>query len=71
MRQIHDKGNRRLFKNKGISRQLLETFVAEVWVKEEENAGQGTEFAADCGSNRLVRSGDSSAQAGDGKLSGS
>ncbi len=34
MHQIHDKGYRRLFKNKGIFRQLLETFVAKDWVKE-------------------------------------
>jgi len=34
MHQIHDKGYRRLFKNKGIFRQLLETFVAKGWVKE-------------------------------------
>jgi hypothetical protein len=34
MHQIHDKGYRRLFKNKGIFRQLLETFVAQDWVKE-------------------------------------
>jgi predicted transposase/invertase (TIGR01784 family) len=34
MHQIHDKGYKRLFKNKGIFRQLLETFVAKDWVKE-------------------------------------
>ena len=34
MHQIHDKGYRRLFKNKGIFRQLLETFVAKGWVKD-------------------------------------
>ncbi len=34
MHQIHDKGYKRLFKNKGIFRQLLETFVAKDWVKD-------------------------------------
>jgi len=34
MHQIHDKGYRRLFKNKGIFRQLLETFVTTDWVHE-------------------------------------
>ena len=34
MRQIHDKGYKRLFKNKTIFRQLLETFVTENWVKD-------------------------------------
>jgi len=34
MHQIHDKGYKRLFKNKGIFRQLLETFVAKGWVKD-------------------------------------
>jgi predicted transposase/invertase (TIGR01784 family) len=34
MHQIHDKGYKRLFKNKTIFRQLLETFVTEDWVKE-------------------------------------
>lgn len=34
MHQIHDKGYKRLFRNKAIFRQLLETFVPEPWVKE-------------------------------------
>lgn len=34
MHQIHDKGYKKLFKNKSIFRQLLETFVPEAWVKE-------------------------------------
>jgi len=34
MHQFQDRGYRRLFKNKGIFRQLLETFVAQDWVKE-------------------------------------
>jgi hypothetical protein len=34
MHQIHDKGYKKLFMNKGIFRQLLETFVAKDWVKE-------------------------------------
>lgn len=34
MYQIHDKGYKKLFKNKSIFRQLLETFVPEAWVKE-------------------------------------
>jgi predicted transposase/invertase (TIGR01784 family) len=34
MHQIHDKGYKRLFKNKTIFRQLLETFVPMDWVKE-------------------------------------
>lgn len=34
MRQVQDRGYRKLFKNKTIFRQLLETFVPEAWVKE-------------------------------------
>ena len=34
MRQIQDRGYRRLFKNKTIFRQFLETFVRKEWVKE-------------------------------------
>ncbi|MGH7455757.1 MAG: Rpn family recombination-promoting nuclease/putative transposase [bacterium] len=34
MHQIHDKSYKRLFKNQGIFRQLLETFVGKDWVKE-------------------------------------
>jgi len=34
MHQIHDKGYKRLFKNRTIFRQLLETFVPMDWVKE-------------------------------------
>jgi len=34
MHQLQDRGYRRLFKNKGIFRQLLETFVFQDWVKE-------------------------------------
>jgi predicted transposase/invertase (TIGR01784 family) len=34
MHQIHDKGYKKLLKNKSIFRQLLETFVPEAWVKE-------------------------------------
>ncbi|MGH7494462.1 MAG: Rpn family recombination-promoting nuclease/putative transposase [bacterium] len=34
MHQIHDRGYKRLFKNKEIFRQLLETFVDEPWVAE-------------------------------------
>jgi len=34
MHQFQDRGYRRLFKNKGIFRQLLETFVSQDWVKE-------------------------------------
>jgi len=34
MHHIHDRGYRKLFKNKGIFRQLLETFVAKGWMKE-------------------------------------
>ncbi len=34
MRQIQDRGYRKLFKNKTIFRQLLETFVRQEWVKE-------------------------------------
>ncbi len=34
MRQVPDRGYRKLFKNKTIFRQLLETFVREDWVKE-------------------------------------
>jgi predicted transposase/invertase (TIGR01784 family) len=32
--QIHDKGYKKLFKNKSIFQQLLETFVPEAWIKE-------------------------------------
>ncbi len=34
MRQVSDRGYKKLFKNKTIFRQLLETFVQEDWVKE-------------------------------------
>ena len=34
MPQLHDKGYKRLFSNRTILRQLLETFVGEDWVKE-------------------------------------
>ena len=34
MHQIHDRGYKRLFKNKEIFRQLLETFVGEPWISE-------------------------------------
>jgi predicted transposase/invertase (TIGR01784 family) len=34
MRQIQDRGYRRLFKNKTIFRQFLETFVRKEWIKE-------------------------------------
>jgi len=34
MHQFQDRGYRRLFKNKGIFRQLLETFVSQDWVRE-------------------------------------
>lgn len=34
MHQIYDKGYKKLFKNKSIFRQLLETFVPEAWIKE-------------------------------------
>ena len=34
MTQIHDKGYKKLFSNKVIFRQLLETFVAEDWVRD-------------------------------------
>ncbi len=34
MHQIHDKGYKKLFSNKGIFRQLLQTFVPMSWVKD-------------------------------------
>jgi len=34
MHQLHDKGYKKLLKNKSIFRELLETFVPEAWVKE-------------------------------------
>jgi len=34
MHQLHDKGYKRLLKNKRIFRELIETFVTEAWVKE-------------------------------------
>ena len=34
MPQLHGKGYKRLFSNRTILRQLLETFVREDWVKE-------------------------------------
>lgn len=34
MHQIHDKGYKKLFRNKGIFRQLLQTFVPMSWVKD-------------------------------------
>lgn len=34
MKTIHDKGYKKLFSNKVIFRQLMETFVHEDWVKD-------------------------------------
>ncbi len=34
MNKIHDKGYKKLFSNKVIFRQLLETFVDETWIKD-------------------------------------